>query len=229
MAGFKNLTPEQRAAMVAKGMATRQAKREAMLSAKRVLAQAEILDENPDEVISRTGDPDDIEPSVVPGDAGERRKRLTADLPADIAALITDEQLEQIEKKAQERARALRLKEALRDVEAMADAEAKIAQGLIPADVLRTEKEKAEMNEWGRVRVNLPPGGGALGLRVDGRLLRNGETARVTRAEYNSLLYTHYKAHIGEIRFSALNQEQKGNSPVEIITRNPPAFEFIPE
>lgn len=159
----------------------------------------------------------------------ERRQRLTADLSAEIAALITDEQLEAIEKKAQERAQASRLKEALRDIEAMADAEAKIAHGLIPADVLRSEREKAEMNEWGRVRVNLPPGGGALGFWVDGRLLRNGETRRVTRAEYNSLLYTHYRAHIGEIRFSALNQDKRGNTAVDIITRNPPAFEFIPE
>ena len=85
------------------------------------------------------------------------------------------------------------------------------------------------MNEWGRVTVNLPPGGGALGFRVDGRLLRNGETRRVTRSEYNSLLYTHYKAHIGEIRFSALNQDKRGSSAVDIITRNPPVFEFVPE
>jgi hypothetical protein len=230
---FKDISPEKRAEMVAKSVATRRAKREAQQAERLAKSpfdlprQVEILEEDADDVLLRTAELEDVKPPVP--NAEERRRRLTADLPAEIAALITDDQLEQIEKRSQERARAARLKEALRDIEALADAEAKIAHGLIPADVLRSEREKAEMNEWGLVRVNLPPGGGALGLRVDGRLLRNGETSRITRAQYNSLLYTHYKAHIGEIRFSALNQDKRGNSAVEIITRNPPAFEFIPE
>jgi phage-related minor tail protein len=230
---FKDVSPEKRAEMVAKSVATRRAKREAQQAERLVKSpfdlprQVEILEEDADDVLLRTAELEDVKPPAP--NAEERRRRLTADLPAEIAALITDDQLEQIERRSQERARAARLKEALRDIEALADAEAKIAHGLIPADVLRSEREKAEMNEWGRVRVNLPPGGGALGLRVDGRLLRNGETSRVTRAQYNSMLYTHYKAHIAEIRFSALNQDKRGNSAVEIITRNPPAFEFIPE
>jgi phage-related minor tail protein len=230
---FKDVSPEKRAEMVAKSVATRRAKREAQQAERLVKSpfdlprQVEILEEDADDVLLRTAELEDVKPPAP--NAEERRRRLTADLPAEIAALITDDQLEQIERRSQERARAARLKEALRDIEALADAEAKIAHGLIPADVLRSEREKAEMNEWGHVRVNLPPGGGALGLRVDGRLLRNGETSRVTRAQYNSMLYTHYKAHIAEIRFSALNQDKRGNSAVEIITRNPPAFEFIPE
>lgn len=236
---FKDITPERRAEMVAKSVATRKAKREAQkakeqksILAQRVSGDPLLPESEEDEALLRGMPVVDPNPGYLDDGVDqreERRRRLTADLPSEVAALITDEQLEAIEKKAQERAKAARLKEALRDIEALADAEAKIAQGLIPADVLRSEQEKAEMNAWGRVTVNLPPGGGSLGFRIDGRLFRHGETRRVTRAQYNSLLYMHYKAHLGEIKFSALNQEKSGNTAIDIITRNPPTFEFIPE
>ena len=157
----------------------------------------------------------------------ERRERLTGDLPADLAALITDAELEKIESEEIERAVAAKKKQALADVRALASAEARIEHGLIPADVLRSESEKARLAEKIRVRVNLPRGGGALGLRIDGRLFRHGQSYTVTRAEYESMHYTVYKTWLDEIRFRTLDQNERGRSAIDQITANPPQFEVL--
>jgi hypothetical protein len=157
----------------------------------------------------------------------ERRSRLTGDLPADLAVLITDEELEKIEREETDRAIAAKKKQALADVRALASAEARIEHGLIPADVLRTEAEKSRLAEKIKVRINLPRGGGALGLRIDGRLFRNGLTYTVSRAEYESMHYTVYKTWLDEIRFRTLDQNERGRSAIDQMTASPPQFEVL--
>jgi hypothetical protein len=157
----------------------------------------------------------------------QRRERLTGDLPADLAVLITDAELEKIENEEIEKAIASKKRQALADVRALASAEARIEHGLIPADVLRDETEKARLAERVRVKVNLPRGGGALGLRIDGRLFRHGQTYTVTRAEYESMHFTVYKTWLDEIRFRTLDQNERGRSAIDQISASPPQFEVL--
>jgi hypothetical protein len=157
----------------------------------------------------------------------ERRRRLTGDLPADLAVLITDGELEKIETEEIEKAIAAKKRQALADVRALASAEAKIEHGLIPADVLRDEAEKARLAEKIRVKINLPRGGGALGLRTDGRLFRHGQAYTVTRAEFESMHPTVHKMWLHEIRFRTLDQNEPGRSAIDQITASPPQFEVL--
>jgi hypothetical protein len=157
----------------------------------------------------------------------ERRARLTGDLPADVAVLITDDELEKIEREETEKALASKKKRALEEVRALASAEARIEHGLIPADVLRSESERARLAEMINIRVNLPRGGGALGLRIDGRLFRHGHPYAVTRAEFESMHYTVYKAWLDEIRFRTLDQSERGRSAIDQISSNPPQLEVL--
>jgi hypothetical protein len=156
-----------------------------------------------------------------------RRERLTGDLPADLAVLITDGELEKIETEEIEKAIAAKKRQALADVRALASAEAKIEHGLIPADVLRDEAEKARLAEKVRVKINLPRGGGALGLRTDGRLFRHGQAYTVTRAEFESMHPTVHKMWLHEIRFRTLDQNEPGRSAIDQITASPPQFEVL--
>jgi hypothetical protein len=157
----------------------------------------------------------------------DRRARLTGDLPADLAALITDEELEKIEREETDKAIASKKKQALSEIRALASAEARIEHGLIPADVLRSEAEKARLAQKRKIKVNLPRGGGALGLRIDGRLFRHGQTYEVTTAEFESMHYTVYKTWLDEIRFRTLDQNERGRSAIDQITANPPQFEVV--
>jgi hypothetical protein len=179
--------------------------------------------------------PDPVDDGVTIRDDGpsledirrQRRERLTGDLPADLAVLITDAELEKIENEEIEKAIASKKRQALADVRALASAEAKIEHGLIPADVLRDETEKARLAERVRVKVNLPRGGGALGLRIDGRLFRHGQAYTVTRAEYESMHFTVYKTWLDEIRFRTLDQNERGRSAIDQISASPPQFEVL--
>jgi hypothetical protein len=179
--------------------------------------------------------PDPVDDGVTITDGGpsledirrQRRERLTGDLPADLAVLITDAELEKIEDEEIEKAIASKKRQALADVRALASAEARIEHGLIPADVLRDETEKARLAERVRVKVNLPRGGGALGLRIDGRLFRHGQAYTVTRAEYESMHFTVYKTWLDEIRFRTLDQNERGRSAIDQISASPPQFEVL--
>ena len=157
----------------------------------------------------------------------ERRSRLTGDLPPDLAALITDDELEKIEREEIAKAIASKTKQALAEVRALASAEARIEHGLIPADVLRSEAEKSRLAAKKKIRPNLPRGGGALGLRIDGRLFRHGQIYEVTTAEFESLHYTIYKMWLDEIRFRTLDQNERGRSAIDQITANPPQLEVL--
>ena len=157
----------------------------------------------------------------------ERRSRLTGDLPPDLAALITDDELEKIEREEIAKAIASKTKQALAEVRALASAEARIEHGLVPADVLRSEAEKSRLAEKIMVRTNLPRGGGAPGIRVDGRLFRHGQVYHVTIAEFESMHPTVYRMWFDEIRFRTLDQNERGRSAIDQISANPPQFAVL--
>lgn len=141
-----------------------------------------------------------------PVSAAERRRQLLQGIPADIADLISDEELAQIEEEERKKAKAEEKKQALADVRAAMRQRARVEHNLIPASVLRSEEEERRRQELVTFTVNLPDGGGALGLRVDGRLYQNGMTYTEPRHVVESLSSMHYQAHIHEIAFSDLKQ-----------------------
>lgn len=205
-------TPEERKALGEKMKATRAAKQAAK-------AAAALDDYNGDPEVPQA--PVDLGEDV----RAERRRRLLADVPAETAALITDEELEKIDREETERALAEQKKQALADVRSIARQYARIEHDLVPADVMRSEEERKRLAEKVRIRVDLPEGGGALGFRIDGRLLRNGQEYTVTRAEFESLNYTFYRAHLSEVQFSTLDQHKRGNSANEVLSRRRPQLE----
>lgn len=162
-----------------------------------------------------------------PEASAARRRRLLADVPAEMAALITDDELIAIELEEAEKALAEQRKKTLTDVRMMARQYARIEHDLIPASVLRGEDERRRLAEPVKILVNLPEGGGALGFRVDGRLLRNGEEVTVSRAVYESLAHTHYRAHLNEVEFTTLDQHKARNSAKEVLSRRRPQLEIL--
>ena len=156
-----------------------------------------------------------------------RRRRLLAGLPPETAALISDDDLLAIEREETDKALAEKKKKGLKDARAMARQYALIEHDLLSPETLRDEETYKRLNEKVKIRVNLPEGGGALGFRVDGDLIRNGEERVVTRAQYESLLDTFYRLHLNEVMFSELNQGRRGNTARDILDRRRPQLEVV--
>lgn len=163
--------------------------------------------------------------------AAERRRRLLADLDPEIAALVSDEQLAQIEAEERAKAKATRVAQALKDARAVAHQQALIENDLIPADRLRSEAEKRRMMEPVTFEVHVPSGGAGdprrapAGFTVDGFRYQNGRRYTRPRHIFESLQEMHYRVHLAEVRFSTLNQQEKGNSAPEVLARTIPRFE----
>ncbi len=166
-----------------------------------------------------------------PDDA--RRAKWTAGLPADVAALITDAEIAEMEAAELKAAVDERKKQALAAIRAQMRHEARVENDLIAASTLRTDAEKARLLQKGKIRINVPlngsgnPAKGSAGFRVDGRVYSNGNEYVVTRAEYESLLPNHFGQWLSELRFSTLNQSD-GESARAILGRQIPDFEFRP-
>ncbi len=163
----------------------------------------------------------------------ERRAKWTAGLPADVALLITDAEIAEMEGAESKRAIDERKKQALEAIRAQMRHEARVENDLIAASTLRSDAEKARLMQKGKIKINVPlngsgnPAKGSAGFRVDGRVYSNGNEYVVTRAEYESLLPNHFGLWLSELRFSTLNQTD-GESARAILGRRIPEFEFRP-
>lgn len=209
----KPLSEEQKAALLER-LADGRAKR-----AEKLAARVSGMLSSPEQAITAS--------APLADDLAARRRRLLADLPADVAALISDEELRTIEAEETKKALDEQRRQALNDVRALARQHARIEHDLVPASVLRSDEERQRLAEPVTFRVNLPEGGGAPGFRIDGFMFQNGRVYTRPRAVYESLLSTHYQAHLWEARFSLLNQTDRGKSAPEVLTKRPPAFEVV--
>lgn len=160
-----------------------------------------------------------------------RRRRLLDGVPADIAALITDAELEKIESEERQRAEIERKTKALASVREQLRQQARVDNDLISADVLLSDAEKARLSEKVKFRINLPAGGaghrGHHGFRVNGFTYQQGREYEAPRAVFESLQANHYKAWLSETRFKTLDQHKRGNSAEEILNHQPPHFEVM--
>jgi hypothetical protein len=166
-----------------------------------------------------------------------RRRQLLQGVPDDIASLISDEELAKIEAEERAKAESESKKLALSLVRDQMRQRARVEANLIPADVLRSEAEKARLAELVTFRINLPDGGtgGLPGPRIDGRIYQNGMVYTEPRAVFDSLQEMHYRVHVNEVEFLDLNQMnvfRRGDDvrtrPAQIIlARRPPPFEVI--
>ncbi len=166
-------------------------------------------------------------------DRDARRAKWTAGLPADVADLITDVEIAEMEAAESKRAIDERKKQAIEAIRAQMRHEARVENDLIAASTLRSDAEKARLMQKGKIKINVPlngsgnPAKGSAGFRVDGRVYSNGNEYVVTRAEYESLLPNHFGLWLSELRFSTLNQTD-GESARAILGRRIPEFEFRP-
>jgi hypothetical protein len=209
------LTPEQlelRRAQLAKGRETAARNRAAKAALPKEAAAA----------------PKDAEP-VVKLDAA-RRLRLLEGIDPEIADLITDAELDEIEAEERAKAEAERKKQALGTVRAQMRQRARVENDLIAADVLRTDAEKKRLRELVKFRVMLPNDGaghrGQNGFRVDGRLYQHGHTYTEPRAVFEALQANHYRAWLNEVQFKTLDQHKPGQSAKEVLGHQIPAFEI---
>ncbi len=178
--------------------------------------------------------PDDYaEDDPRPAENEARRAKWTAGLPAEVADLITDAEIAEMEAAESKRAVDERKKQAIEAIRAQMRHEARVENDLIAASTLRSDAEKARLLQKGRIKINVPlngsgnPSKGSAGFRVDGRTYSNGNEYVVTRAEYESLLPNHFGQWLSELRFSTLNQVD-GESARAILGRQIPDFEFRP-
>lgn len=158
-----------------------------------------------------------------------RRARWLSGMDPEVAKLVTDEDLDKIEREENEKALGEKKRQALADLRAMVRQEAQAEHNLIPAATLRSEAEQKRMNEPVTFRVNIPGEGsghrGQAGFRVNGRLFQNGHTYTEPRHVFTSLFEMHYRVHLAEVKFRTLDQHKIGNSAVEVLGRTIPQFE----
>lgn len=178
---------------------------------------------------------DDREPEPVaitePADIDARRARLLEGIDPDIAALISDAELDKIEAEEQQKAEAERKKQALATVRDQMRQRARVDHDLIHADVLRSDAEKKRLAEPVKFKVTLPSEGaghtGRNGFRVDGRLFQAGFTYTEPRAVFESLQANHYRTWLAEVGFKTLDQHKPGQSAREILGQTIPQFEVM--
>ena len=158
----------------------------------------------------------------------ERRRRLLGDNP-ESWDLVSDEELEEIERAAAAEAKEKQRKQVLADAKAAARHHAAVEYDLISADTLRSDAERARLAEPRTFTINLPGDGaghkGRSGIRVDGFLYENGRTYTRSTAVFESLRSIHYNVHLQEVMFRTLDQHKPGNSAVEVLSRTMPSFE----
>jgi hypothetical protein len=234
MAGkrWSEYTAEERASWAIKRQETLARKREAQKTASASSAEPASPPPLPDAAMDSAESAASTVPSMLDytptnDEALARRARLLADLPPEIADLVTDEELAKIEAEETQKALAEKKKRALSDIRALARSHAQVEHDLVPADVLRSDDERRRAAELVTFKVNLPDGGGAPGFRVDGFMYEQGRTYTRPRAVFESLQANHYVTHLWETRFSALNQSERGRSAPELMSRNPPPFEVV--
>lgn len=168
----------------------------------------------------------DIEPTE---ERASRRLRLLEGIDPAIADLISDAELDEIERDERTKAEAERKKRALASVRESLRQKARVENDLIAADVLLSDEEKKRRAEPVTFKVRLPSDGaghrGQNGFRVDGFLYQQDRTYTRPRAVYDSLLSNHYRTWLAEIQFKTLDQHKRGNSAVELAGHLIPAFE----
>lgn len=162
-----------------------------------------------------------------------RRAKWLVGIPADVAALITDDEIDRMEAEENAKAEEERKKKALEQVRLSMRHHARVENDLMDASTLRTKEQREWLAEKGKITINLPlngsgdPARGPNCFRVNGRVFSNGHEYEVTRAEYQSLAYNHYGQWLHELRFSMLSQSD-GESAKAVLARQIPAFDFAP-
>jgi hypothetical protein len=225
---WKDMDREERAAKIAAGKAKAAAARDdAILQAP--LATS-VADAAPQATVGAVAAISDSGTDI----AAERRRRLLGDdIDPETAALITDEELAEIEAEEAKKAKGEQKKQALADVRSIARQRARVEHQLISADVLRSEAEKERMNEPVRFKMQIPldgsgdPSRGQAGIRVDGRLFRHGHTYTEPRHVFESIQHNVYRAWLDQFAFSTLNQNNPGNSAREVVDRVAPRLEIL--
>ncbi len=209
------LTPEQKERMIAGQKAARERR-----AAAKAEAEAALL-ANPVEALDEA-----------PSDNDARRKRLLEGIDPEIAKLIGDDELEEIERQEQKKAADERKRKAIQLVRASAEQLARVENDLIDASVLRSDSEKKRMAEPVTFKIHLPSDGaghmGQNGFRVNGFLYQNGMTYTRPRAIAESLQYNHYRAWLSELEFRTLDQHKPGNSARELLGAMIPRFYVEP-
>lgn len=174
---------------------------------------------------------DDVPETPIQPIADDRRERLLQGIDPAIASLISDDELDVIEREEQERAAADRKKQALADVRSQMRQRARVENDLISADVLRSDDEKRRLAELVRFKITLPREGaggrGAYGFRVDGRLYQQGAIYTESRAVFESLQSNFYGAWKSEYQFKTLDQHKPGQSATESLGNTIPRFEVV--
>lgn len=160
-----------------------------------------------------------------------RRERLLQGIAPDIAALISDDELDRIEREEREKAEAERKKKALDDVRAQMRQRARVENDLIAPDVIRSAEEKRRLGEMVTFKVNLPNDGsghyGRNGFRVDGRLYQQGAVYTEPRAVFESLQANFFQTWKSELMFKTLDQQKPGNDVRATIGNTIPQFEIV--
>lgn len=203
------MTPEERKAARIEGMERK--KREAEAKAAEAAPDAEpapivmpklVLEgevpppafEDPDEGIFEEDEPQD------------EFERFLAAQDDETRELLTDAELRVIYEQETARAAKERKEAARKGALARAQRHARVVAGLVGPEALEAQARLDRLNRKVTWTINMPEAGntGMLideGMRIDGRLMRHGETVTGTMAQYESYRSIEWNAHQGELDF----------------------------
>lgn len=135
------------------------------------------------------------------------RNSLLAGLDPELAAELSDDELQQIMAEAMVAARAEMKAEKKRRAKEAALKIARARVGLTPGRQIAAEKEDARLNEIIMHRIDIPeagavsPTGQPEGIRIDQKLYRLGVTYPMTRAVFETIRDIENKAWMSEALF----------------------------
>ncbi len=218
---WKEMTPIERSAYMARAKERKRAERRAA----EVSPAREMPEPDPDQLPFEEAPDGDPPPSDPVRD--ERRERLLSGIPAEIAALISDQELDEIEREERLKAEAERKEQALTTVRKSLRNRARVDNDLVDPSVIRSAEDRKRLARKVDFRFELPEGGDTLdGFRIDGHVFQNRVWHRnYPMAVVESLRANFYRTHLSEVQFSQMNQNKPGRRADQLLARNPPLFE----
>lgn len=216
------LTPEERAANLAKGRETAAANRaEARAAAERELkvrlepavAMPPIVHEDAAPTAAIV-EPDDDGRDDGDTESADDFERFLAAQDDDIRELLSVVELRVIFEAETKRAQDERKAAAKKTATTRAQRHAKATAGLLPAAAIAAAELRDRLSQKVKWTVNMPEAGnsGMLideGIRIDGKLLYHGQEVTGTLAEYDSYRSIEWAAHQGELDFQGRGRLSK--------------------
>lgn len=210
---WKDMTPLERAERMVAAKAAKKAEREAALAAPAPEPEPDEEELYAPPIVDAEPDPEPDAPVAVtePDAMDPELRSLLVGLDPEVADKFSEEELRDILGVAKQKALDQKMEAARKSITLRAATQARIAAGLVDAEVLRSEEEQARLDEQVTFRVRLPSEGSGhkkRGIYLDGICYEHGRMYTRSRAVFETVNEIQSRAWQHEFIFRGLPVEQ---------------------